>query len=207
MHPDCFDTLQFLSSYILSTSLPSSSTGSNLRCRFWWSHIHHCSILFSNFEECILACWCPSWLLQRSLFQLIALTVLHCLLLLSLCSHISNISYCSHFEGCVPFHPSFSTEISSVLQVMLLFRLKLLNFQINIAVLSLKCVEQPGREKRHCKLCETRYYQTLFVQWLVMALTDSWSMVNRVSSAIMPVQQVLVETISSIKSLDWKLVC
>lgn len=32
-------------------------------------------------------------------------------------------------------------------------------------------------------------------------------MVNRVSSAVMPVQQVLVETISSIKSLDWKLVC
>ena len=93
--------------------------------------------------------------------------------------------------------------------VMLVFRLKLLNFQINIAVLPLKCVEQPEREERHCKLHETRYYQTLFYLysdwWL--ALMDSRSMVNRVYSAVIPIQQVLVETISIIKSLDWKLVC
>lgn len=79
---------------------------------------------------------------------------------------------------------------------MLVFRLKRLNFQIYIAVLPLKHIEQPGREQSHCKLCEARYYQTLlclYSDWW-LALTDSWSLVNRVYSAVIPMQHVLVET-------------
>lgn len=41
------------------------------------------------------------------------------------------------------------------------------------------------------KHCEAKNYQTL------MALMDSWSVVDRVCSAVIPIQQVRVETISS----------